>query len=949
MMVRIENAQCQWLISAEGRNLRFQDKIQGQEWLLPTPASACAYVQKAGWRADACAAEFDGSRLRLEFAGGAGTAEIAVESHDGYFVFTVISVAGDFDELAFVNVPTSLRAQADEPFSAAVIALSLHANVEELPGPQSHLWCAAYRRFGFAGAQCGLVTAPFAAMRESMKRMVAAAPGVPHSPLCGPWALDAEMPRRSNVFGCPSEANVDEWIAFCREFGFSAIEFSGAIDYGSYQPDPKVYPRGYASVKAVTDRLHEAGIVAGLHTMSFSIAKSCSWVTPVPDPRLARERSYTLAADLDADGTEIVLQEDTAALPELINYFIRRSMTLQIDDELILFRGVRKSAPYAVLECERGLHGTRAAIHQRGAAAHHLKECWGCFAPDGDSTLYDEVAARIAGCLDACGFDFCYLDGLDGAHIIGGEEARWYYSAKFTFAVFRHLRRPVMMEMATFHHHLWYVRSRMQAWDHSVRGHKQFTDLHVRSNEQARRLLLPLHLGWVGLFSWGDSEHEPTYQDDVEYMWSKALASDANFTLQCISPETLRQGDWLRRLAPLIKTYETLRLNGSVPAAVKARLRQPGAEFQLQMRGDGQADFVPVGHTRHKVEDVDGPSARWSCHNPFAGQPLSVRITALPAVAAYDSAEAITLADFQQPGQFADPGPTANILNSGKIYAYPASAPGVSSAVRPAPAEGPAGLCGEWTGSRVAGAVDPVESSSADDSFSLLDHFEREYRLREASWTSLVQAFPAPLDLGGHRALGLWIKGDGQGEVANLILNSRSYGETYLQHYIPIDFCGWRYVELVEPESERFEHYSWPYARCQYGVYRSTTNFAQVRRLFLWYNQIPAGETVSCRLSPIKALPLLTQKVIRPTLTVNGQSILFPVELAPGDYLECRGPDDCKVFDGQGRFLGAVTPENALPELRSGENALRFSCDRAPARSRAWVTVCSRDGQPLNA
>ena len=42
------------------------------------------------------------------------------------------------------------------------------------------------------------------------------------------------------------------------------------------------------------------------------------------------------------------------------------------------------------------------------------------------------------------------------------------------------------MEMSTFHHHLWCVRSRYCAWDHPNRSHKRFIDLHIAENENSR-------------------------------------------------------------------------------------------------------------------------------------------------------------------------------------------------------------------------------------------------------------------------------------------------------------------------------------------------------------------------------------------------------------------------------------------------------------------------------
>ena len=109
MTIRLENQYCQWLIAENGRNLRFADKVTGRDWLQAQPASSCAYVRKGGWRGDASAATFDGRRLQLTFAAGAASARVAVTLHDAFMVFTVEDVTGDVDELAFVNIPTTLR------------------------------------------------------------------------------------------------------------------------------------------------------------------------------------------------------------------------------------------------------------------------------------------------------------------------------------------------------------------------------------------------------------------------------------------------------------------------------------------------------------------------------------------------------------------------------------------------------------------------------------------------------------------------------------------------------------------------------------------------------------------------------------------------------------------------------------------------------------------------
>jgi hypothetical protein len=947
MPITLQTDTFRYVIGDDGRNRHFIEKASGCDHLSGLAPSCCALVRIGPREVGASAASFAAGRLRLEFGEAGVAAVVRVDTHPGYLLFTVEAVTGAADELRFVNIPTTLRARADEPFSATCIALNLQTNVEELPGPQEHLWAAAYRRFGFVGAMAGLAAAPFAGLRAILTDMVSRAPGVPHSPYGGPWAMAAEIPYGSYLFGTPTEQTVDAWIDLCRQLGFSQIDFCGCLNYGDYQPFAQMYPNGRQSVKAVTDRLHAAGILAGLHTMSFSISKNCDWVTPVPDARLASERAYTLAADVSAVDSAIALVEPTGDLPRYIGYYVRRSMTLQIDDELIEFARVQDTVPYAVAGCKRGACGTVPAAHAKGAQVRHLKQCWGCFVPDGDSTLFGEVAERIATVIDECGFDFTYLDGLDGAHVIGGEENRWHYGAKFAFEVFRRLRRPIMVEMATFHHHLWFVRSRMQAWDHTIRAHKRFIDIHVASNDGARRLFMPLHLGWSRVLAWLGAEHDVTYRDDAEAMWCRGLGTDASYSLQAITPDTFATEPWLRQLAPLIRTYETLRRERYFPESVKAKLREPGAEYTLTRAADGEWQFMPVQYARHKVEDVDGITNVWHSTNRFGPQPLRLRLEPLMACGPYDAPGNPVLTDFSQPGEFGPLGETIQILNSGKLYGFVDAPPGLSAGIRPASEPTPCGSPGGYWTATNAGLREPVLSSAPDDAYSLLDHAERIYRPRVAAWIRLGREYSPALDLSAHQGLGVWVHGDGQGELINIRPATVSSADSHADHYITVDFTGWRYVELVEPEAERFEDHSWPYGRCLYKTYREVQAFGNTVALELWYNGVPAGRTVACQLSPIKALPLVRQRLSRPALTLAGRTVTFPVDIETGQYLELRGAGDCKLYNAKGDVLCEVTPEGEGPTLEAGVNQLAFHCAATGCRPRAYVTVISEGDTPL--
>ena len=947
MAITIENQHVKYVIDEDGRNLHFIDQQSGVDCLERETTSWCASVEVLGRIYAATSVKNENGRLLVRFAEAHAELALRVTNHPGSFLLEVESVTGDVDTVVFVNIPTRWQAAAGESFCAGTLALNLQTNVEELPGPQHHLWAACYRRFGFAGARAGLIACPHQEMRGIMKQLLDAVPGVLRSPLGGPWALDSALPGGSYLFGSPTEADVDDWIALCRAIGFTQIDFCGCLNYGDYQPFPKLYPRGYASVRAVTDKLRAAGILSGLHTLSFSISKNCGWVTPQPDPRLAKERSYTLAQAIGAEDTTVPLVESMVDLPEHTGYYIRRSKTLQVDNELIEYAHVKRESPYAVVDCKRGALGTQPAAHARDARVHHLKECWDCFLPDGDSTLFNEVAARIGDVIEKCGFAFTYLDGLDGAHVIGGEQYRWHYGAKFAYEVYRCLSRPIMIEMAAFHHHLWFIRSRMQAWDHAFRGHKAFIDLHVRSNEAYRRIFMPLHLGWSYLLVSGDPEWETTFNDDVEYMWCRGLGTGAGFSLQGITPHTFATEPWVRRVVPIIRTYESLRQQNYFSEPVKKQLCEPGAEYTLMEAPGGAWQFQPMRHIGHKVEGANAATAAWQVINPFGRQPLRVRIQALCSAGSYEAPGNIMLADFTKSGEFPERGVTETILNSGKVYAHPSAAPGLSGDIYPAhaPVKG-AQSSGCWTAVRAVTA-ERVCSSAPDDAFSLEDHAERLYRPRQASWIRVGKYFTPGLNLSEHHGVGVWIYGDNQGELINIQLCCFKQSQILMDHYVRIDFAGWRYFELIEPEAERFETLSWPYGRCLYGSYRKLLDFKDVNALFLWYNDIPVGRTVTCYLSPIKALPLVKTRIVRPRLTLNGRTWLFPIEIENGSYLEFDGRGQCHLVGAKGEILGLVRPEGGEPELMPGSNTITFQCDPAPHHVRANVTVIARGNEPL--
>ena len=912
--VIIETDNVWFQVSADARALHLIDKSTGREYVSQEAPPPIAYIKKGGQPFSATGATRDERGIVLAFGELGVEAVLGVEERDRWFRLSVVSINdAAIEELTFLNVSLTVQEPLAEPFACCALALNLQTRVQELPGPNKLLRATCYPRFGLVGAEAAFVGCPADQLRDAMKDVVRAAPGLPQfdEPIGGPWAMDAPINRGSYLFdfGKLTEETADAWIALAQQFGINQIDFhtGTSLRFGDCRPNPDLFPRGRESVRAVIDKLHEAGIVAGLHTYASFVAKDTPWVTPVPDPRLGKDATFTLAEAISAEADAVPVLETTEAMSTITGFAVRNSVTVQIDDELITYTGIAKEPPYAFTGCTRGACDTTPAPHEVGAPVHHLKECFGLFSPEGDSDMLAEVAAHTAETFNECGFDMIYLDALDGGDVLGGAENSWHYESKFVFEICNRLKKAPLMEMSTFHHHLWYVRARMGAWDHPNRWHKRYVDVHSATNNAGRGMFLPMHLGWWAVKTWSEgplaTQIEPTFPDDIEYLMGKCLGHNVGFSLMGVDPDNLGEVPAYQRLAPIFRQYEELRHAGYFSEEALARLRVPGDEYTLEQEGENKWGVRPVRYAKHKVQGLDGWSNAWTVANPFGDTPAQFRIEALYAAAPYDSPEAVVLEDFASVDQLAAQSTQA----------------GVSAAI-----------------------ATTQEQSIVEGGTSGLFTATSVRQERNGAWASVGKQFSPPADLSACQALGVWVYGDGQQELLNVQLKSPAHVIGGIgDHYINVDFEGWRYFELIEPEGGRMDEIAWPYGGA-YATYREWVDYGQVASLALWYNRIPAGGKAACAIAPIKALPLVETAIANPSVTIAGKTVRFPAEIPTGCYLEYRSPTDCKVYGPKGELLSEVTPEGDAPVLAAGENAVSFSCDPpAAGNPRAYVTVVS--------
>ncbi len=934
--VALETRYVQWVLSAEGRTLRFVDRTSGRDYAAK-PGEVPFATARVGDAHVACSVlRQEGERLVLVFRMPGDSDDLSVrlqvQRRRDILVLSVEQAPEAIEELRYGSAELALKGDRSEPFAACSLARNLRTNVWTLPGPSSSLHAFAYGRLGLNGSSVAVVAGPMRAFRRLLQQAVETAPELPRSPIGGPWALDAKPNRRSYLFnfGGLNATTCGPWIELAHALGAGQIDFHGGVSFrfGDFVPDPKTYPNGIADLKATVDALHAAGLQAGLHTYSFFLAKNSRYVTPVPDRRLAALRTFTLAEPLDSTSTTITVNEPTSGVHATTGFFVNNSATLRIGDELVTFTEASQGPPWRFTGCTRGALGTHASSHAAGERADHLKELFGLFAPDPESDLFTEIVENTARTYNECGFDMIYLDALDGSYILAGPEWAWYYGARFVYELVRRLRKPAIMEMSTFHHHLWCVRARMGAWDAPHTGYKEFVDMHRVVNRDCQRMYLPSHLGWWGVFPWNGIQPDRTLSDDLEYLLCKALADDAGVSFVAgFAPETFGRSAGAQRYAEMVRRYERLRASGAVPAALRRRLGQPGLEFTLVDGPKGRRAFVPV---RYEKRFGQGTASEYRVPNPFSTQPLSLRIEPLLAPA-HDAPSLPPLLGSHDAGSLSAPRCAEGVRLS------------VSSAIVPKDDDGPAG--------RPDSACLRLVASSTRSA-------------RRGAWAMVERVFAAPMDM-TRKGMGVWIHGDGKGAVLNFQLrNAENVSPGVAEHYVVVDFKGWRYVEMVEPESDRLSAYSWPYAAHRsewehnpglaftsaYKTYHPWLNYQVVAALAIWVNEIPAGDSTEILIGDVVPLSLTASKISDPKVTVAGRTVTFRVELNSGQYLELEPSGEAMVYGAENEPIGRVTTVasdltsraelppshstgsgasrsgSARAQLPSGASEVRFAC-----------------------
>ena len=891
-----ENDLVRYTLRSDGVGASLLDKRTGRE-CITAGGSRLAWIKKAGKFHSASQVQRDGDLLRIKFGESGVTADCRLMVRPHYFVVELADLRGDgVEECCFAQLGTSIAEKTggwldvrwDDRFAVCVMGLSDRVNT-------GGLRAIVYPESGMKGQKAALVAAPtpqLPAIVQEVERDC----GLPSPRLGGQWAKTSQDVRRGYLFTDMTEANADETIRYAKLGGFGYVmtyDSTWSTSLGSYPINLKNFPKGEESLKAVIDKCHAAGLKVGMHMLTSFVGKNDPLVRPRPDPRLLKDAHAELAVDLDAQAKEIPSAAALDGFPKEPAYYgaAKQGFEIAIDDELIRYARIGGPDSRTFLQCQRGYAGTTAAPHKAGAKIAHLCERYGCYLVDLRTSLKDELAERVAGVINRCGFDMIYFDGGE-CNAANGPS--WYWVSQQQMSVYNRVKRDLLVQGSGGTPWTWHIFARGNCDDFAAVAPKQYLDYHKIGDswEHHARSFMPAELGWWGFLD--DAPHHPaTSPDEVEYYAVRMLALDTPVSLET-NLAALKRNGRTEELLRLLGEYERLRLSGAVPAAIRAKLRQ--GEWHITHAGAKPA-FHPI---RYDVQRVTAPGSA-AMLNRFAPQAIKFRLQAVPSLAPVGDKSNVVLLQSDPAIELKLPPPRAPMpgaLAASVQFTKPVGEQAVGFQAGP--------------NTRLGGGA---------KSLDLLRHRALAVRLR----------VDAPAAAPGEPCA-----------VLNVQLESGA--ETYRDHYVDLDFTGERTIVIPEPTTERMlPEFRPAYANYEFKAAGYSFDYRGIVALNLRWMRLPKGAKPRCSVALVEALAESDAVLRSPELSVGSARLSVPAELRTGDYAEFWGEGPIRVFDRNGVLLKTLAGAGQAPQLASGENRIALT---AAGSSPAKLTLITL-GEPL--
>ncbi|WP_139352713.1 hypothetical protein [Algoriphagus sp. A40] len=463
------------------------------------------------------------------------------------------------------------------------------------------------------------------------------AEGLPHPMINGVWAKKSREATASYLILSFDSANLDQAMALTKKAGLKYLYHGDPFQtWGKFKLHPESFPNNWASLKSMVDRAKKQGIGLGVHTLSNFITTNDAYVTPVPDPRLAKVGESVLVNSISATADEIEI-----ASPDFFNQMTNNTLhAVVVGNELIRYREVSKSAPWKLLGCIRGAYGTQATAHSNGAKIGKLMDHpYQVFLSDPD--LSEEIFLNLAALFNQTGLMQTSFDGLEGVWSTGmGQYARSLYTKTWYDNLNPELKGKVINDASNPSHFNWHINTRYNWGEPWYSGFRESqTDLRLINQDFYRRNLLPSMLGWFNMT-------DQTSVEDTEWLLARAAGFDAGFAFNLKLANVAKNGI-SDQIFEKMRIWETARMAGAFTPEQKLRMEDITKEFSLTEVENCKWELVPYEVKRYvHVQKVRQPGeplySQFEFENPNREQSMILTIS-LSSESGDSKAESISI------------------------------------------------------------------------------------------------------------------------------------------------------------------------------------------------------------------------------------------------------------------------------------------------------------------
>ena len=480
----------------------------------------------------------------------------------------------------------------------------------------------AYEDGGIVGSKIALFGCPDVQALQTIGK-IELEEGLPHPIIDGVWGKESRGSTASYLIIGFGERNLDQAIELTKKAGLRYLYHGGPFEnWGHFKLNERQFPDNWMSMKRCVDRAEKEGILLGVHTLSNFITTNDPYVTPLPDHRLAAVGSSYLTENIDEKQTAIVIKS-----PDYFNQFKNNNLhAVRIGDELVRYGEVSESAPWTLLDCERGAFGTQPASHKEDEEIAKLMDHgYKTFLTDID--MQNEVAKRIAQLFNETGLRQVSFDGLEGCWATGmGQYGRTLFANSWYENLNDELKGKVINDASNPGHYFWHIYTRMNWGEPWYAGFRESqTQYRLKNQNFYSRNLMPHMLGWFSM-------KPETSIEDAEWLLARAAGFDAGFAL-VTSPAIVKMNGYGKEILSAIKQWEKARMGGAFNENQKDLMKSVSNEFHLEQVDDNSWNLYRIysekfSHKKKIRQPGEPVHSKFSFRNNGEKQPMAFILTA---------------------------------------------------------------------------------------------------------------------------------------------------------------------------------------------------------------------------------------------------------------------------------------------------------------------------------